>query len=90
MVAKKYKDPKGGLNAAGRKKFGVKAPVRKAKTGSKDFKRRVSFAARFSGMKGSLKDSKGRPSRLSLALKKWGFRNKESARKFAQKHKKKT
>jgi len=90
MVAKKYKDPKGGLNAAGRKKFGVKAPVRKAKSGSKDFKRRVSFAARFSGVKGSLKDKKGRPTRLALALKKWGFRNKDSARKFAQRHKKKT
>ena len=90
MVAKRFQNPKGGLNAAGRKKFGVKAPVRKAKKGSKDFKRRVSFAARFSGIKGSLKDKKGRPTRLALALKKWGFRNKESARKFAQKHKNKT
>tara|TARA_B100001094_G_C18025009_1_gene717108 strand:+ start:116 stop:388 length:273 start_codon:yes stop_codon:yes gene_type:complete len=90
MVAKRYKDPKGGLNAAGRKKFGVKAPVRKAKAGSKNFRRRVSFAARFSGVKGSLKDKKGRPTRLALALKKWGFRNKDSARKFAQRHKKKT
>jgi hypothetical protein len=89
MVAKKFQDPKGGLNTAGRKKFGVKAPVRKAKVGSKDFKRRVSFAARFSGIKGKMKDSKGRPSRLALALKRWGFRNQESARKFAQKNKKK-
>lgn len=50
----------------------------------------LSFAARFSGVKGSLKDKKGRPTRLALALKKWGFRNKDSARKFAQRHKKKT
>jgi hypothetical protein len=39
-------------------------------------------------MKGPLKDEKGRPTRLALALRAWGFRNKESARNFAQRHKK--
>jgi hypothetical protein len=39
-------------------------------------------------MKGGMKDEKGRPTRLALALKAWGFRNKESARNFAQRHKK--
>jgi len=83
MVAKKYQNPKGGLNQAGRKKFGVKAPV---KSGTNP--RRVSFAARFGGMAGPLKDKKGRPTRLKLALKAWGFGSKESARKFAQRNKK--
>ena len=83
MVAKKFQNPKGGLNAAGRKKFGVKAPVSKGTN-----PRRVSFAARFSKVKGPLKDKKGRPTRLKLALKKWGFGSKEAAARFAARHKK--
>ncbi len=83
MVAKRFQNPKGGLNAAGRKKFGVKAPVSKGTN-----PRRISFAARFSKVKGPLKDKKGRPTRLKLALKKWGFGSKEAAAKFAARHKK--
>jgi len=82
MVAKRYQSPSGGLNARGRKKFGVKAPVRKG-TNS----RRVSFAARFSGMKGPMKKN-GKPTRKALALKKWGFGSVAAARKFANRHKK--
>ena len=56
---KEGKNPKGGLNAKGRasaKKQGsnLKRPL---KTGTSP--RRVSFAARFAGMKGPMKDSKG-------------------------------
>jgi hypothetical protein len=40
-------------------------------------------------MKGKEKDEKGKPTRLGLALKAWGFRSKESARNFANRHKKK-
>ena len=89
MVAKKYQNPDGGLNEAGRKHFeakdggNLKSPQ---KTGTGP--RRVSFAARFGGMAGSMKDSKGRPTRLALALKAWGFSSKEQARAFANKHKK--
>lgn len=78
MVAKKYQNPEGGLNAAGRAYFkrkegaNLKPPVTgKAKKGSKDAARRRSFCARMSGMKGPLKDSKGRPTRKLLALRKW-------------------
>ena len=89
MVAKKYQNPKGGLNAAGRAYFkrkegsNLKRPL---KTGTSP--RRVSFAARFGGMPGALKDKKGRPTRLKLALKAWGFGSKEAARNFARRHKK--
>lgn len=89
MVAKKYQNPKGGLNAAGRKYFkkkegsNLKRPV---KSGTNP--RRVSFAARFAGMKGPMKDSKGRPTRKALALKAWGFRSVQSARNFANRNKK--
>jgi hypothetical protein len=90
MVKKMYQDPQGGLNEAGRQFYkrttgaNLKIPL---KSGVNP--RRVSFAARFAGMKGGMKDEKGKPSRLALALRKWGFRSKESARAFANKHKKK-
>ena len=50
-------------------------------------KRRISFACRFAGMKGGMKDANGSPSKLAMALKKWGFGSKEAARKFCNKHK---
>jgi len=88
MPAKKYQNPKGGLNEAGRKHFerkeggNLKRPV---KSGTNP--RRVSFAARFAGMKGAEKND-GKPTRLGLALKAWGFGSKEAARNFANRHKK--
>jgi len=91
MVAKVYQNKKGGLNAKGRAFFkrtegaNLKAPVN---TGTNP--RRVSFAARFAGMKGPMKDKNGKPTRKALALKAWGFGSVEAARKFANRHKKKT
>lgn len=90
MVAKKYQNPAGGLNAAGRAYFkrtegsDLKAPQKSGTDG-----RRVSFAARFGGMAGPEKDEKGRPTRLGLALKAWGFGSKAAARAFAQRNKEK-
>jgi len=83
VALKKHQSPTGGLNEAGRKHYGVKRPVNRGTN-----PRRVSFAARFSGMKGPMKDSKGRPTRKALALKKWGFGTVDAARKFAARHKK--
>ncbi len=90
-MKKEHKNPKGGLTAKGRAYFkktegaNLKAPVKKGVN-----PRRISFAARFAGMKGPMKDEKGRPTRKALALRAWGFRNEESARNFANRHKKKT
>ena len=86
---KEGKNPEGGLNAKGRASYNaetggnLKAPV---KSGVNP--RRVSFAARFSGMLGAMKKPNGEPTRKALALKAWGFGNEESARKFANAHKK--
>ena len=70
MVAKKYQSKTGGLNEAGRKFFkrttgaNLKKPVTgKAPKGSKAAGRRASFCARMGGVKGPMKDSKGRPTR---------------------------
>jgi len=78
MVKKVYQNPSGGLNAKGRAYFN-------RKEGSN---LKAPFAARFAGMKGSLQDEKGRPTRLKLALRAWGFASKEAARNFANRHKK--
>jgi len=82
MALKKYQNPSGGLNDAGRKHFGVKAPVSQGTN-----PRRVSFAARFAGMKGPMKKPSGEPTRKALALKKWGFGSEGAARSFANKNK---
>jgi hypothetical protein len=88
-LLKKHKNPKGGLNAAGRAHFkrtegsNLKPPV---KSGTNP--RRVSFAARFAGMKGPMKDEKGRPTRKALALKAWGFGSVAAASSFAANNKK--
>lgn len=79
MVLKKHQNPKGGLNQKGRdyfnKKTGsnLKPPVSKeqAKKSPKKEARRKSFCARMSGVKGPMKDEKGKPTRKALALKKW-------------------
>jgi hypothetical protein len=77
-MTKEDKNPTGGLSEKGRRKYNtatgsnLKRPVTgKVKRGSKDAKRRKSFCARMSGVKGPMKDSKGRPTRKALALRKW-------------------
>ena len=85
---KEGKNPKGGLNAKGRASAKAQGSNLKAPVKSGTNHRRVSFAARFAGMKGPMKDSKGRPTRKALALKAWGFGSVEAARNFANRHKK--
>ena len=85
MVAKKYQNPKGGLNAAGRAFFkrtqgsNLKRPIK-----SGDNPRRASFLARMGNMKGPERDSKGKPTRLLLSLRAWGASSKADARAKAR------
>ena len=74
----KHKSRSGGLTAAGRKKYNnatgskLKAPVTgKPKAGSKDAGRKKSFCARMGGVKGPAKKPNGKPTRKTLALRKW-------------------
>ena len=78
----------GGLNAKGRASAKKEGSNLKSQLSSGTDPRRVSFAARFSGMKGPMKKPNGKPTRKALALKKWGFSSVESARKFANANKK--
>jgi hypothetical protein len=79
---KEGKNKNGGLNAKGVASYRKEHPGSKLQTavttepsklkpGSKDAKRRKSFCARMSGMKGPMKDENGKPTRKALALKKW-------------------
>ena len=65
---KEGQNPKGGLNAKGRASYkgNLKPPVKKG-----DNPRRASFLARMGNAKGPMKDEKGRPTRLALALRAW-------------------
>lgn len=85
MVAKKYQNPKGGLNEAGRKFFkrttgaNLKRPIK-----SGDSPRRASFLARMGNAKGPDYDSKGKPTRKLLSLRQWGASSSADARRKAR------
>ncbi len=83
--AKGHKSSTGGLtqkgvdayrreNPGSKLKTAVTTKPSKLKPGSKDANRRKSFCARMSGVKGPMKDEKGRPTRKALALRKWNCR----------------
>jgi len=82
---KEGKNPTGGLNAKGiasyRKEnpgsklsMAVTTPPSKLNPDSKAAKRRKSFCARMSGMKGPMKKPNGEPTRKTLSLRKWNCR----------------
>ena len=83
MVAKRFQNPKGGLNKAGRAFFrrttgsDLKPPVKKG-----DNPRRASFLARMGNMKGP-EYKNGKPTRLLLSLRAWGASSKADAKKKA-------
>ena len=68
-----------GMTAAGVAKYRAANPGSKLKTavtgnvkpGSKAAARRKSFCARMKGMPGPMKDSKGRPTRKAMSLRRW-------------------
>lgn len=79
MPKKEFQNPKGGLNQKGRDYYNkttgsnLKPPVsaKQATKSPKAAARRKSFCARMEGVKGPMKDDKGRPTRKALSLKKW-------------------
>jgi hypothetical protein len=85
MVLKKYQNPKGGLNEAGRQFYkrteglNLKSPLK-----SGDSSRRASFLARMAGNDGAEYDKNGEPTRLLLSLKAWGASSKADAKAKAK------
>lgn len=78
------KNPRGGLNAAGRASarregHNLKPPVKSGSSLS-DIKRRYSFLSRMSGNPGPEHDENGKPTRLLLSLQVWGASSKADAK----------
>jgi hypothetical protein len=80
-VTKAGQNPKGGLNALGRRQAGgnLKPPVR-----SGDNPRRASFLARMGNMPGPERKPNGEPTRLLLSLQAWGASSKADAKAKAK------
>lgn len=78
---KEGKNPKGGLNAKGRKSY--KSGTLKAPVKSGDNPRRASFLARMGNMPGPERKPNGEPTRLLLSLQAWGASSKADAKKKA-------
>ncbi len=76
-MRKEHKSKTDGLTAKGRAYFkrkegaNLKPPVTSSNPKGKAKARKRSFCARMGGVKGPMKDSKGRPTRKALALRKW-------------------
>lgn len=82
---KEGKNPKGGLNEAGRRSYerenpgsNLRPPV---KSGNNP--RRASFLARMGNMPGPERKPNGEPTRLLLSLQAWGASSKADAKKKA-------
>jgi len=70
-LRKEHKNPEGGLSAKGRAYYNSKTGSNLKAPQPEGGPRKRSFCARMSGVKGPMKDEKGRPTRKALALKKW-------------------
>ena len=66
-----HKSRKGGLTAAGRKKYNKETGSNLKAPQPGGGPRKRSFCARFRGMKGPMKKPNGKPTRKALALRRW-------------------
>jgi len=76
------KNPKGGLNEAGRRSAKAQGMNLKRPVKSGDNPRRASFLARMGNMPGPERKD-GEPTRLLLSLNAWGASSKAEARRIA-------
>ena len=76
------KNPKGGLNEAGRRSAKAQGMNLKRPVKSGDNPRRASFLARIGNMPGPERKN-GEPTRLLLSLNAWGADSKAEARRIA-------
>jgi len=70
-LRKEHKSKKGGLTEKGRKHYNSKTGSNLKRPQPGGGSRKKSFCARMGGVKGPMKDAKGRPTRKALALRRW-------------------
>ena len=81
---KEGKNKEGGLNEKGRKSYERENPGSDLKAPQPEGgPRKKSFCARMGGVKGPMKDEKGRPTRKALALRKWKCSESETLQRFS-------
>jgi hypothetical protein len=88
-ITKRYKNPKGGLSAYGRARINratgsnLRPPVKGRPDTLSEYRRKGSFLVRMGSGRGRLFDSKGRKTRLKLALEVWGYKGKSKTEAVA-------
>ena len=88
-ITKRFKNPKGGLSAYGRARINratgsnLRPPVRSRPNTLSEYRRKGSFLVRMGSGRGRLFDTKGRKTRLKLALEVWGYRGKRKSEAVA-------
>ena len=88
-INKSYKNPKGGLSAYGRARINratgsnLRPPVKGRPDTLAEYRRKGSFLVRMGSSQGRLFDSKGRKTRLKLALEVWGYRGRSKSEAVA-------
>tara|TARA_R100001129_G_C5294113_1_gene240574 strand:- start:988 stop:1227 length:240 start_codon:yes stop_codon:yes gene_type:complete len=70
-LRKEHKSKKGGLTKKGRDYYNRKTGSNLKAPQPQGGSRKRSFCARMSGVKGPMKDKKGKPTRKALALRRW-------------------
>ena len=79
-LRKSDKNPRGGLTASGRSRYNratgsnLKPPVKGRPSSPMQLRRKGSFLVRMGSSRGRLYDEKGKPTRLLLSLRAWGYR----------------
>ena len=78
-ITKRFKNPKGGLSAYGRARINratgsnLRPPVKGRPNTATEFRRKGSFLVRMGSSRGQLYKN-GKPTRLLLSLRAWGYR----------------
>ena len=87
---KEGKNPKGGLNEAGRASYKaetggtLRAPVKGRPSGPSEMRRKGSFLSSMGNMAGPERDENGEPTRLLLSLQAWGADSKAEAKSMGR------
>jgi len=88
-LLKRDKNPRGGLSASGRRRYNkatggnLRPPVKSRPDTLTEYRRKGSFLVRMGSSQGRLFDNKGRPTRLLLSLRAWGYKGRSKAEAVA-------
>ena len=88
-LLKRDKNPRGGLSSSGRARYNratggnLRPPVKSRPDTLTEYRRKGSFLVRMGSSRGRLFDTKGRPTRLLLSLRAWGYKGRSKSEAVA-------